>query len=109
MEYCPIVGNTLHRDTAYRTKKEKDLSTHPRSGRPRLPTAAEDLAIVDYSHNHQMDTVPQIIRTLQCPVGEFSVRKRLHAAGVHNRMPASKEQLTASNIQQRIQFCNEHR
>ena len=21
MEYCPIVGNTLHRDTAYRTKQ----------------------------------------------------------------------------------------
>ena len=21
MEYCPIVGNTLHRDAAYRTKK----------------------------------------------------------------------------------------
>ena len=21
MEYCPIVGNTIHRDTAYRTKK----------------------------------------------------------------------------------------
>ena len=21
MEYCPIVGDTLHRDTAYRTKK----------------------------------------------------------------------------------------
>ena len=22
MEYCPIVGNTLHRDTAYRRKKK---------------------------------------------------------------------------------------
>ena len=22
MEYCPIVGNTLHRDTAYRTEKK---------------------------------------------------------------------------------------
>ena len=56
-----------------------------------------------------MDTVPQIIRTLQCPVGEFAIRKRLHTAGFHNRIPAGKEQLTASNIQQRSQFCNEHR
>ena len=87
----------------------RERSVHPsKSGRPRLTTAAEDLVIVDYSHNNPMDAVPQIM-TLQCPVGEFSIKKRLHAAGVHNRIPASKEQLTASNIQQRIQFCNKHR
>ena len=30
MEYCPIIGNTLHRDTAYRKKKKNthdELST----------------------------------------------------------------------------------
>jgi len=85
-----------------------ELSSAPRSGRPRATTVQQDAAIVAASEESPMTSAMAVWQQLQLDVTPRTVRRRLHEAGRHHRTPANKE-LCERNIADRLRFCDQHR
>lgn len=92
-----------------RYHEEDNLSTRARSGRPRVTPPETDRRIVELSRGNPMSPATDIVRQLNVDCHVETVRRRLKEAGRLCRTPARKEELTARNIDQRLQFVEEHR
>jgi len=110
-DICDVTG--VNRQTARKWicgyQESGDLSSARRSGGPRATTAAQDAAILEMNEQQPMDNEMSIWRQLEIGVHPRTVRNRLHEAGRHHRIPASKEELSERNIQERLSFCDQHR
>ncbi|KAK4306642.1 hypothetical protein Pmani_021536 [Petrolisthes manimaculis] len=98
----------IDRKTVYRWLKrwdeEGNLADKPRSGAPRKTTRAKDEVIRQSSKRNPFT----LQSDLQLYITARTVRKRLHEAGIHHRIPAIKEFLTDTHCQNRLQFALEH-
>ena len=98
----------LHRTTVSRWIKryeqEGDVSTRPKNGRSRVTTVAEDQELVHTSRRNPQKTSIALQRELLPNISISTVRSRLRANGLKHRIPASKEELTESNVNDRLTF-----
>lgn len=81
----------------------------PRGRPPRRTTRAQDRQIVTSAEAQPHTNAVAIRDALNLDVSEWTVRKRLHEAGVHHRIPARKEKLTDRQREGRLQFALQHR
>lgn len=102
----------IDRKTVYRCLKrwdeEGNLADKPKSGAPRKTTRAEDELIMQASQRNPFSNAVALQSELQLDITARTVRKRLHEAGIHHRIPAIKGFLTDTHRQNRLQFALEH-
>lgn len=102
----------IHRTTVARwikrDEEDGDLSTRIKNGRPKLTTAVQRQQIVQHSRTNPKKTCVELHREFMPPVGVRCVRRLLHANGLRHRVPASKEELTANNVNERLMFAGMH-
>lgn len=79
-----------------------------RRPRPRLTTSEEDRRIRRAPTETRFTTATAIREALQLQVSVTTVRRRLHEVGIHHRVPAAKERLTAEHRAGRLAFANRH-
>jgi len=91
-----------------RWEEEGTLNDRSRSGAPRKTTADQDAQIRETVEANPFTNAVKIQEELQLPVTSRTVRKRLHADGIHHRTPAVKERLTERHRQGRLQFAQQH-
>ena len=91
-----------------RWEESENLSDRPRPGKARVTSAEEDGKIFEEVQRSPI-TNAEIIRTnLQLNCDTRTVRRRLHAAGVHHRTPAVKEKLLDRHKDARLAFARRH-
>ena len=84
------------------------LSTRPKNGRPKLTTVAQHQQIFQHSRKNPKKTCVELHTEFVPPVGVRSFRRLHQANGLRHRVPASKEELTANNINERLMFPGMH-
>ena len=77
----------------------------PRTGRPRITTAAQDAAIVNFVTNNPLTNAQKIRDELQLDLSRDAIRKRLAEHNIKHHRPAKKEHLTARHKAQRVAFA----
>lgn len=99
----------ISRTTVYkwlqRWDEEECLDDHPKSGRPRETTPAQNEAIREGAAADPFTNAVAIREQLQLEVTPRTVRKRLHEAGIHYRTPAVKEKLSVRHREHRLRFA----
>ncbi|XP_069988597.1 uncharacterized protein [Penaeus vannamei] len=90
-----------------RWEEEGTLNDRSRSGAPRRTTADQDAQIRETVEANPFTNAVKI-QELQLPVTSRTVRKRVHADGIHHRTPAVKARLTERHRQGRLQFAQQH-
>jgi transposase len=102
----------IHRHTVRNWKKrfdeENSLKDRPRCGAPRKTTEEQDQAIINEVTENPFTNATQITRSLHLPVTDRTVRRKLHSAGIHHRVPSVKEKLTQGHRDKRLQFATEY-
>ena len=91
-----------------RWEAEGDLRDRPRSGAPRRTTPAEDQQILEEVAENPFTNARAVREELDIEVSDRTVRKRLHAAGIHHRRPAIKEKLTDLHRANRLRFAQRY-
>ena len=76
-----------------RWEEARDLRDLPRCGGPRKTSAAEDQRVLDEVRRNPHTNAVAIRDALHLDVSSVTVRRRLHEAHVHHRMPALKRKL----------------
>ncbi|KAK3864713.1 hypothetical protein Pcinc_029617 [Petrolisthes cinctipes] len=82
-----------------------DLERRPRS---RVTSREEDERIIQAAVAQPFINAAAITTDLGLEVSNTTVRRRLHAAGLHHRVPAMKEHLTDVHRNTRLAFAQEH-
>ena len=82
----------------------------PTARRPRswVTTPEENERILRAPAETRFTTATAIREALHLQVSATTVRRRLHEAGLHHRVPARKERLTAAHRAGRLDFANQH-
>lgn len=82
----------------------------PTAKRPRSQVTAlkEDERIWRAPAETRFTTATAIRETLHLQVSATTVRRCLHETGIHHRVPARKERLTAAHYAGRLDFANQH-
>ena len=93
------VGRWIQRD-----EEDGYLSTRPKNGRPKFTTVARSQQIVELSITNPKKPCVELHTEFVPPVGVRSVRRLLEANGLRHRVPASKEELTANNVNERVRI-----
>lgn len=91
-----------------RWEEEGNLNNRPRGRPPRKTTAEQDRLIVESAENNPMNNAVALREELQLYVSVQTVRRRLHAEGIHHRTPATKQFLTARHREGRLRFAEAH-
>lgn len=79
-----------------------------RRPRSRVTTPEEDERIRRAPTETRFTTATAIREALNLDVSATTVRRRLHEAGIHHRVPATKERLTAAHRAGRLAFANQY-
>ena len=79
--------------------------TCPKIGRSRATTIAQDQELIDNSDRNSKNTSNALHREVMPNVSLSTVRSRQRANGLKHRIPASKEKLTESNVNDRLMFA----
>ena len=91
------------------TNSTRDL---PRSGRPRVTTAAQDRLLSRRHHRDPHETAANSARNTPGvhgrPISERTVRRRLTAANLENRIPARRPPLTLQHRRNRLAWAQNH-
>ena len=95
----------------WRRYRELRVTTkRSRPGRKRGTTARKDRRLILVSRQLRFNTLHQLcadwIRFLGHGVSEKTVRRRLHAARVYNRIARRKPLIYVLNRQKRVRWCN---
>lgn len=90
-----------------RWQAEGNLVDHPKTGRHRKTTAAQDEEIIAMAINSPFINA-QIINNELNPGVTRTIHKRLHERGYYHRVPAIKPKLTDENRAGRLRFANEY-
>jgi transposase len=91
-----------------RHEEEGNVSSKPRSGRPRKTSPEIDRLIIAEGRNNPLGAATDTLQTIQPGVSIDTVRRRLKEGGLHHYRPAPKEELSPANIRQRLAFAAEH-
>lgn len=91
-----------------RWEEEGNLNNRPKGRPPRKTTAEQDRRIVEAAENSPMKNAVALREELQLDVSAETVRRRLHAEGIHHRTPATKQLLTARHREGRLRFAEAH-
>lgn len=91
-----------------RWEEEGNINNRPRGRPPRKTTAEQDRLIVESAENNPMNNAVALREELQLDVSVQTVRRRLHAEGIHHRTPATKQFLTARHREGRLRFAEAH-
>ena len=102
----------ISRATVYlwlrRWEEDGNLNNRPKGRPPRKTTAENDQHIQDAANNDPFTNAEAIREQLQLDVSAQTVRRRLHAAGIHHRTPAKKQVLTPRHREVRLRFAEAH-
>jgi transposase len=89
----------------HRWEEERSLGDSERSGRPRCTPIQTDDEIIDYAEE-KVNVVPRdIVRELQLPVCNRTVRRRLDEVDLHGRVQKEEYAYTDETIRRRISFA----
>ncbi|KAL7631854.1 UNVERIFIED_CONTAM: hypothetical protein RMT77_017841 [Armadillidium vulgare] len=77
-----------------RYEAEGNLYDRPKPGAPRKTTLNEDQQIIQETIRNPFTNGRAIKRALQLDASGRTIRRRLHANGIHHRTPAVKQKLT---------------
>lgn len=92
----------------HRWEGSGDLRNLP-GGRPqRCTTPAQDQAIIAAAEDTPHTNAVAIRDELHLDASVWTVRRRLHEAGLHHRVPAAKERLTQQHREGRLHFAREY-
>lgn len=95
----------IHR---FQEEGEEGLKNKQKPGVPRKTSREEDQELIDANRRDPFASASSLGRTLHLPVSARTIRKRLHAAGIHHRRPVSKEALKDAHRDARMAFCLEY-
>lgn len=102
----------LTRKTVYkwcrRWEEEGDLRDRRRPGGPRKTTPEDDRRILNEVTANPFTNASDIRDNLELQVSSETVRRRLHTAGVHHRVPAVKEKLEERHRINRLHFAQQY-
>ena len=79
-----------------------------RPGAPRKTTPAQDARIIAAAAADPHTTAVAITQGLQLDVSVLTVRRRMHQAGIHHRVPAVKEKITDDHRAARLAFAQQY-
>lgn len=85
-----------------------NLTNLPKGRPQRCTTPAQDREIVAAAEDRPLSNAVEIRDALHLDASVWTVRRRLHGAGLHHRTPAAKERLTQQHRQGRLQFAREY-
>ena len=92
-----------------RYRDTNEVKDRPRSGRPRITTAATDHRIEALAARRRHVTATEIQVEVQQPgqqrISRQTVRRRLHASGLRSRCPAIVPAMTAQHERIRLAWC----
>ncbi|KAK9731672.1 Transposase [Popillia japonica] len=71
-------------------------------------TRQEDDNIVNYVREIPFTTSQRILEAVGVNFSARTIRRRLHEAGIHARVPAKKPLLTNAHAAARMRFCQEN-
>ena len=91
-----------------RYAEEGNLETRKIPGAPKKTTVEEDRKIFQQARENSFTNSIDIASSLQLTVSPRTVRRRLHAAGLHNHAAATKDMLTSAHKDKRLHFAHEH-
>src|SRR5678815_5770195 len=74
-----------------RHEEEGNLCDRPKPGRPRTTTENEDQGIFHAARRNSFSNSRAIKRELQLEASDRTIRRRLHAYGIHHRTPVLKQ------------------
>ncbi len=90
-----------------------DVKDRPRSGRPRVTTAATDRRIETLAARRRFVVSTVIQQEVQQPgrprVSRSTIRRRLHNAGLRSRRPATVPDMTPDHERIRLAWCRHRR
>jgi transposase len=89
-------------------QQHHSLEDEPRSGRPRVTSAATDTSIVVAATENPFTTPQNILAEQSIEASSRTVRRRLDAAGLFGRVARIEYPFTQVNITQRLEFAREH-
>ena len=91
-----------------RFEEQGNVKTKKIPGAPKQTTAEENRKIIQEVRANPFTNSTDIARTLQLTVSPRTIRRRLHEAGLRNRAAATKDVLTATHKERRLQFAQQH-
>ena len=80
----------------------------PRSGAPRHTTAEQDELIITTTQQEPLTNAVAVKIKTGLQINVQTMRNRLHSAGIRNRTPAVKPQLTQSHKDKPLGFALEY-
>lgn len=86
-----------------RFEEEGNITSRKRSGRPRLITITQRQLMVNEYNNNGFIPTKHFADLFSTSL--LTVRRALHAEGLHHRVPAKKPYLTERHKQARLRFC----
>jgi transposase len=102
----------ISRPTVYkwiaRWEEDENVVDRPRAGRPRITTPHEDHEIIQEARRNPFSNAVAIRSSLHLAVTPRTVRRRLHEANIHHRIPACKHFLTEQHKEARLHFAQLH-
>ena len=87
-------------------RERNSIENRPRSGAPRRTTREQDELIIATVQQQPLTNAVAIKQKLELQqIGVQTVRNRLHEAGIHHRIPATKPFLTQQHKEERLGFA----
>ena len=91
-----------------RWQESGNLLDRPRCGAPKKTTPDEDQLIANEVRNNPLTNASALQETLHLDISTDTIRRRLHAAGIHHHPPATKPKLQERHREARLQFALQH-
>ena len=99
----------IHIRSVYRwirlSERRGNTENLPRAGTPRKTTPEQDQLIIDTARRQPLSNAVEMRQKTGVPLTIQTYRKRLHEAGIHHRVPATKPFLTERHKEQRMAFA----
>lgn len=110
MTFMPIfpVCTEYNNGCYNRCHESCNMANLPGGRPPRCTTPAQDNNITAAAEANPHTNAVAIRDTPHLNASVWTVRRRLHEAGVHHRVPAAKDRLTQQHRDGRLQFAREH-
>lgn len=80
----------------------------PRPGRPRVTSTEDDARILAHIRDHPFTNAAATKERATVDSSLTTIRRRLHKEGLHHRVPAVKEKLTAEHRAGRLRFAEQY-
>lgn len=102
----------ISKTTVLRAKRKIEryavIGRNPGSGRPKISTALQDNALVNFLRRNPFETAVRAARVTEFPGSITTIQRRIRNSDLRNRCAANKTWLTDANKQERMHFALEY-